>query len=172
LPRFLSPWQVQSRLLNLRFVFILLLFPLYCTPAAQDKSVLENMIRKGRTGDNPRAYSAVNQAQIRQHIDQLYTCVSFCANEARGSSSFFPILPSSFEPLYPGDIHCRRLLPLSPDSHARSPHPRTPPSPPILPPSFPPSLPPPLFSLFSHSGRLPPYSHHAIFRGGLRPLPL
>ncbi|KAM3567237.1 hypothetical protein VYU27_010613, partial [Nannochloropsis oceanica] len=46
----------------------------------KDKSVLENMIRKGRTGDAPRAFSAANQAQIRQHIDQLYSCVSFCAN--------------------------------------------------------------------------------------------
>jgi hypothetical protein len=28
-----------------------------------------------------RAYSAADQAQVRQHVDQLYACVGFCANE-------------------------------------------------------------------------------------------
>lgn len=27
------------------------------------------------------SYSAQDQAQIRQHVDQLYACVAFCANE-------------------------------------------------------------------------------------------
>jgi superfamily II DNA helicase RecQ len=46
----------------------------------KDKRILEMMIRKG-ANEGPRAYSRDNAEKIRNGIDNLYKCVSFCANE-------------------------------------------------------------------------------------------
>jgi bloom syndrome protein len=46
----------------------------------KDKAILEHMIRKG-SNDGPRAYSADNYEKVRYQIDNLFRCVSFCANE-------------------------------------------------------------------------------------------
>lgn len=42
---------------------------------------MEHMIRKGQM-EGPRSFSAASRANMQQHIDNLYRCVSYCANEA------------------------------------------------------------------------------------------